>query len=365
MASVAGERSPSISTVLANRLFDTSIDLILVTDRRGQFIKISPSAMAILGYRPEEMIGRIGTEFIYPDDLDRTREEMRQARRGRQTRNFETRYVHKNGHVVTFAWNGVWVESEQLHFFIGRDVTEAKLTERMKNEFIATVSHELRTPLTSIAGALALLAVNSGAALPKHSQRLLTIAQTNGQRLVRLVNSILDMEKIEAGKVVFALKRIDFRALVQHEIEANRGFAESFGVRVRLDAVPDAGELHGDPEWLARIVTNLLSNAIKFSPPGEQVTVKIERRGGNIRFSVRDRGSGVPDNFKGRVFQKFAQADASDTRTRGGTGLGLSIVKQLVTRLGGDVGFADAPGGGAVFYVDLPALGHTAEPAVA
>jgi signal transduction histidine kinase len=236
----------------------------------------------------------------------------------------------------------------------------------MKNEFIATVSHELRTPLTSISGALALLTANSRATLPKHSQRLLTIAQTNGQRLVRLVNSILDMEKIEAGKVVFALKRIDFRALVQQEIEANRGFAESFGVRVRLDAASDAGELHSDPEWLVRIVTNLLSNAIKFSPPGEQVVIKIEKRGENIRFSVRDHGSGVPDKFKGRMFQKFAQADASDTRTRGGTGLGLSIVKQLVTRLGGEVGFADALGGGTVFYVDLPAWGHTAaEPAVA
>ena len=152
-----GERQTSISTVLAKRLFDTSLDLILVTDRRGQFIEISPSSLATLGYRPEEMKGRIGSQFIYPDDLDRTRNEMRQARRGRQTRNFESRYVHKKGQIVPLAWNGTWSEIEQLHFFIGRDLTEAKLTERLQNKFVATVSHELRTPLTSIAGALGLL----------------------------------------------------------------------------------------------------------------------------------------------------------------------------------------------------------------
>src|SRR5665213_1111352 len=154
MHSSAGKARKPISTVLARRLFDTSLDLILVTDRRGQFIEVSPSAMAILGYRPEQLIGRVGIEFIFPDDLESTRNEMRQARRGRATRSFESRYVHKKGHAVTLVWNGVWSESEQLHFFIGRDVTQEKLIERLRNEFIATVSHELRTPLTSISGAL-------------------------------------------------------------------------------------------------------------------------------------------------------------------------------------------------------------------
>jgi PAS domain S-box-containing protein len=129
---VGGERRKSISPMLAKALFDTSLDIILITDRRGQFIDIGPSSLTILGYPPEEMIGQTGTRFIYPDDLERTRNEMRQARRGRQTQNFETRYVHKNGSIVSLAWSGVWSESEELHFFIGRDVTAAKLVERMK-----------------------------------------------------------------------------------------------------------------------------------------------------------------------------------------------------------------------------------------
>ena len=352
---VVSERPTSISAVLAKRLFYTSLDLIMVTDRRGQFIEISPSSMTILGYRPEEMIGRTGLEFIYLEDLERTRNEMRQARRGGQIQNFETRYVHKNGSIVTLVWSGVWSESEQLYFFIGRDQTAAMRTERLKDEFVATVSHELRTPLTSISGALSLLVNTADNTLPSSTLRLLKIAQSNSQRLVRLVSSILDMEKIEAGRVVFVLKQVEVRALVEQAIEANRGFAEGYSVSVRLDAASETGELRADPDWLLQVVTNLLSNAVKFSPPGAEVVVRTENRGGNIRVSVRDYGRGVPAAFKARVFEKFAQADNSDTRTKGGTGLGLSIVKQIVTRLGGTVGFDDAPGGGAIFHVEFPA----------
>jgi PAS domain S-box-containing protein len=357
MNGVAGKARKPIPAVLARRLFDTSLDLILVTDRRGQFIEVSPSSIAILGYRPEEMIGRVGSEFIFPGDLESTRNEMREARRGRATRSFESRYVHKKGHAVTLIWNGVWSESDQLHFFIGRDVTQEKLVDRMRDEFIATVSHELRTPLTSISGALGLLVGKADAPLSVQAARLLSIAQANSQRLLRLVGSILDMEKSESGKLIFALHRVEIRAAVANAIEMNQGFAESRAVRLRLDAASSVGEIRADPEWLSKIVTNLLSNAIKFSPAGEEVVVALERRGGTIRITVRDHGHGVPKDFRPRIFEKFAQADATDTRRQGGTGLGLSIVKQIVTRLGGEVGFSDAPGGGTIFYVDLPTMG--------
>jgi signal transduction histidine kinase len=130
--------------------------------------------------------------------------------------------------------------------------------------------------------------------------------------------------------------------------------AEEQGVRIRLDAAATAVEVQADPDRLAQVVTNLLSNAIKFSAPKAEVTVAIENTGAAARISVQNRGPGIPEAFKGRVFEKFAQADSSDARTKGGTGLGLSIVKQIVTRLGGEVAFEDAPGGGTVFHVDLP-----------
>src|SRR5262249_36201212 len=124
------------------RIFETSLDLILVVDRQGNVLRVSPSATEILGYAPDDMLGRNAGDFVYPEDLDAIREEMRRARRGPLGRHFGTRYVHKNGPVVTLAWSGVWSEPEQRHYFIGRDVTEEKRVERMKDEFIATVSHE-------------------------------------------------------------------------------------------------------------------------------------------------------------------------------------------------------------------------------
>jgi len=240
-----------------------------------------------------------------------------------------------------------------------RDISARKHNERLKDEFVSTVSHELRTPLTSISGSLGLLAEQWASELPKSAARLLAIAHTNSQRLVRLINDILDIEKLESSRVVFNLSQVDLRSLVAHAIEENRGFAESYGVHVRLDAASTDSEVNADPDRLAQVITNLLSNAIKFSPAGGEVLVAVEKNGNVVRVSVRDHGCGVPDDFKPHVFEKFAQADGTTSRQKGGTGLGLSIVKQIVERLGGDVGFDDAPGGGTIFHVELPAWDDT------
>jgi len=239
-----------------------------------------------------------------------------------------------------------------------RDITTRKNMERLKDEFVATVSHELRTPLTSIAGALGLLIANAAGKIPDSAARLVTIAYANSQRLVRLINDILDLEKLEFGQVVFRLQRLDVNSLVEHAIEANRGFAEGYEVRVRLIARAGSCTVHVDADRLLQVVINLLSNAVKFSPVGEEVTVAVEPRPAAVRISVRDKGPGIPRNFRSHIFDRFSQADATDARQKGGTGLGLSIVKQITTRLGGEVGFDDAPGGGTIFYVDLPSVDH-------
>jgi CheY-like chemotaxis protein len=223
------------------------------------------------------------------------------------------------------------------------------------------VSHELRTPLTSISGSLGLLLGGAAGTLPEGAVRLLSIAHSNSKRLVRLINDILDIEKIESGQVVFNFKRVDILALVEQVIEANRAYADGFGVRVRLDPASLHGNVPADPDRLAQVITNLLSNAIKFSPQGGEVIIATELRAGLMRISIRDHGSGIPAEFKPRVFEKFAQADATDTRQKGGTGLGLSIVREIVVRLGGEVGFADADGGGTAFNVDLPNWAQIAE----
>lgn len=266
-------------------------------------------------------------------------------------------------HVRTFPIRNPEGE-EFLIAGIMEDITarrkESKRIEQLKDDFVATASHELRTPLTSISGSLGLLIGNPAWNLPKPAERLLAIAYANSQRLVRLVNDILDIEKIESGKIMFDLKRVKVRALVEQAIEAARGFAESCGVLIRLDAASVDGEVNADPDRLVQVITNLLSNAVKFSPAGGEVRVAIESGAATIKVSVRDHGPGIPAEIKPRIFERFVQADVPDGRQKGGTGLGLSIAKEIMTRLGGKVGFNDAPGGGTIFYVELPVLAPSA-----
>jgi len=245
-----------------------------------------------------------------------------------------------------------------------RYARERKRLERLKDEFVSTVSHELRTPLTSISGSLGLLMGNAVGNLPAPMARLLAIAHNNSQRLVRLVDDILDIEKMEAGRIIFNFNRVDIRSLVAQAIEANRGFAERYGVRIRLEDGDIGADVRADPDRFLQVVTNLLSNAIKFSPAQNEVVVAVEKGTDMVRLTVRDHGPGIPVDFKPLIFEKFAQADVGDARQKGGTGLGLSIVKQIVDRLGGEAGFADADDGGTIFHVQLPCWDHVASLAI-
>jgi signal transduction histidine kinase len=237
-----------------------------------------------------------------------------------------------------------------------RYATERKRLERLKDEFVSTVSHELRTPLTSITGSLGLLTASAAGKLYGPAARLLAIAHSNSQRLVRLVNDILDIEKLGSGHAVFDFRRVEVRSLVEQTIESIRGFAEGHSVKIRFEATAAVEDVRADTDRLAQVVTNLLSNAIKFSLPDGEVVVTVAKEKGidRVRISVRDHGPGISADFRPRIFERFAQADATNARRKGGTGLGLSIVKQIVDRLGGEVGFGDAPGGGTIFYVELP-----------
>jgi PAS domain S-box-containing protein len=333
---------------------------MVMSDSSGTIVLTNTEAERLFGYARDELIGR-RTDTLVPERFRAEYFKQRaafalnpQARRVQPSR--ELFALRRDGTEVPVE---VWLNPIHAHdgpfvLSVIVDVSERKRMDRLKDEFVSTVSHELRTPLTSIAGSLGLLLGGAAGTLPDAAVRLVSIAHSNSKRLVRLINDILDIEKIESGQVVFNFKRVNARVLAEQVIEANRAYADGFGVRITLDAASQAGDVPADPDRLAQVVTNLLSNAIKFSPRNGEVVVATEQQGEHVRISVRDHGNGIPAEFKPRVFEKFAQADASDARQKGGTGLGLSIVREIVTRLGGTVGFADADGGGTIFYVDLP-----------
>jgi PAS domain S-box-containing protein len=339
------------------RLVEVCPFSIIVVDSFGKIVRANSVTERMFGYSQDELIGQTVDLLVPAGSRDQhARHRGQFAAHSRILLARSLRGERKDGteFPAEVSLNPIHTDNGVQVLCVIDDISERLRMENLTDEFVATVSHELRTPLTSIAGALSLLINDAGGTLPVRAKRLLTIAHANSQRLVRLVNNILDMEKIAAGKVIFVQKRIDVRSLVVEAIEANRVFADGFGARISLDPASATGDIRGDPDWLLQVVTNLLSNAVKFSPPAGQVEVAIGTWGGNIRISVRDHGHGVPESFKTRIFEKFAQADASDARQLGGTGLGLSIVKQIVTRLGGEVGFDDAPGGGAIFHVEFP-----------
>lgn len=243
---------------------------------------------------------------------------------------------------------------------IVRDISERRRMSQMKDEFVSTVSHELRTPLTSIAGSLGLVAGGAAGPLPEKAMRLIGIAQSNCRRLVRLINDILDIEKMESGKTRFDMKPAPLGEIAARSIESVRGFADESEVKLRLAMDGAAPMIRGDADRLVQVTVNLLSNAIKFTPPGREVVLTVASIGETARLSVSDSGPGVPADFQESIFQKFAQADGSDTRQKGGTGLGLAIAREIVERHGGRLWFENDPAGGAVFHADLAKVGEHA-----
>jgi len=236
----------------------------------------------------------------------------------------------------------------------GQDVTQQLEAERMKKEFTSTLSHELRTPLTSIIGSLQL--INSGVMgdVDKDVAELTVVAERNGQRLLDLINDILDIEKVESGKLSMSPEVFELGDLVREAMLLNKAFGERFKVRFEARGDLAGGRVFADRKRLLQIMTNLLSNAAKFSPEGAAVDIDMQANGAMIRVAVQDRGPGIPEAFRGRIFGRFAQADSTASRVKGGTGLGLAICKRLIEFMQGHIGFDDREGGGTSFWFELP-----------
>jgi PAS domain S-box-containing protein len=343
-----------------DRFFDMSLEMLCIAGTDGYFKELSPAWERTLGWTLEELKGRPYVEFVHPDDRNTTDVEKQRLRMGGTVIDFENRYRTKDGGYRWLSWRCIPEPERGLIYGVARDIQDQKEVEQMKNDFVSVVSHELRTPLTSIRGSLGLLAGGVAGELPEKARSLVEIAAKNGERLGRLINDILDIEKIESGKMGFRFAPVELGALVEQAVESNRAYAEAYGVELRIAGTLPEARVWADADRVLQVMANLVSNAAKFSPPGEVVEVAVERLDGNLRVEVTDRGKGIPPELRPRLFEKFMQADASSTRQKGGTGLGLSISKAIVERHGGTIGFESEPGVATTFFFDLPEWGGEA-----
>jgi PAS domain S-box-containing protein len=232
------------------------------------------------------------------------------------------------------------------------DVSERREVERLKKEFVSTVSHELRTPLTSIRGSLTLLNVGALGALPDQAKKVVGIAERNTIRLITLINDILDIEKLESGKLDMVFDTIPLSNVLERSDQAVRAFAEQNGIR--LEMMPTPASVYADGDRLVQVLVNLISNAVKFSPKGAAVTITVEEIPNWVEVKVIDRGRGIPAKYKGLLFQRFQQVEASDSRKKGGTGLGLAICKGIIEAHSGNIGVESEEGKGSVFWFRIP-----------
>lgn len=354
------EQAEKFSTLY--EMAPVAIALNRVSD--GVFLDANPEFYRMLGYTPAEFSGLSYWDITPKDYAEQEKLQLQRLVDCHRYGPYEKHYISKYGNLIPVCLNGVLITSpqgEEQIWSVIEDNTERKKAERLKDEFISTVSHELRTPLTSISAALRMVTAGMLGELPQKIYEVLLLAEKNSRRLSLLINDLLDMEKLSAGKMEFQLEPSPILSLITESIASNQSYADQYQVKFQLNAPIDDVELLIDKARFQQVMSNFLSNAAKFSEKNSSVEIELSILDQYLRIAVKDHGIGIPLEFQSRIFQKFAQADSSDSRRRGGTGLGLSITKELVERMNGRVGFYSVVNQGTCFFAEFPLLIHQLE----
>lgn len=358
--SISKKESTKLQSILEN-IYEGVISI----NELGIISSFNKAAEDIFGYTTEEVTGK-NVKMLMPEPYHSEHDGYLDNYK----RTYEKKIIGIGREVVGQKKDGstfplflavTQIDSEQESIFVGvvRDLSEQKRLEKMKNEFVSTVSHELRTPLTAIQGSLALIKSGVMGELNEKVEPLIQMALNNSERLILLINDILDLEKIQSGKMEFDFEEYDVVSLIDESIKMNQGYADKYNVQLSFASNIEEAKIYVDKNRFHQIMSNLLSNAIKFSPENGVVEVVVSQNEDNVKVEVADKGSGIDDKFKKVIFQKFAQADASNTKQKGGTGLGLNITKAMVENMGGDIGFESEIGKGTTFYLTFPLVVKT------
>ncbi|MBA3992489.1 MAG: hypothetical protein C0469_03110 [Cyanobacteria bacterium DS2.3.42] len=341
-------------------ILDNAVDVICSIDAQGNFVAVNPAAQQSWGVSPEQLIGQSYTKLIASENLQEFRETLERTRTESGSLNsVENRVITDSDERLDVQWSLRWSDSEKLFFCVAHDISDRKRVEQLKQDFVAMISHELRTPLTSMQAMLTLLANGAYGEITESGEKRLKSAKTGVNRLIMLINDLLDTEKLEAGKLSMTYKDVDLYNVVERSVETIEGFAEEHDVKVKVSNKPIT--VLGDSDRLIQVMVNLLSNAIKYSEEDGEIEVNIEEDEEECEVRIVDHGAGIPPGFEDKIFQRYEQAPSVDGKRRSGTGLGLPICKAIVEQHGGTIGVKQTEGGGSTFWFRIPRVGGSAE----
>ncbi|MDF3124861.1 ATP-binding protein [Rheinheimera sp. 1928-s] len=336
----------------SRRIMNSVLDVIVTTDLDGTIDRVNSAVSTVFGYLPLQLTGQPFSMLLAPGQAG-----VLATLSPGEGAAVELQGLRYSGEVfaMDLSRNSTEHHGKPRYVWLIRDISERKKVEQLKNDFVSTVSHELRTPLTAISGALGLAVGGALGELNDKQLHMLTLAQQNSQRLGKLINDLLDIEKLAVNKMQFKLRLWPLAALLRQAIDLNQPVAFQRQVELELlSAEQDDLWVEVDEVRVQQVMANLLANAIRHSPAGASVQVTMELSAKTVRVSVIDQGPGVSESFEPRLFEKFSQADSSDRRQVAGTGLGLAICKDLIKAMRGDIGYQRANSGGACFYFTLP-----------
>lgn len=323
-----------------------------------KILSANPAAEKLLGYGAKELLGK-PIDFVMPDS-EKTASQIKNVFKEKKPLMLETNYLDQNKKSIPVLLSCAFMEGSYpgppIVLCVAQDITARVKLERMKDDFVSSVSHELRTPLTSIRGSLGLLLGGVAGEFKGKARSLVEIACSNTDRLVRLINDVLDIEKIESGKMKLNLEMLDLVSLARESFDANQGYALKAKTKLEFKTSIEKALVNVDKDRILQVLDNLVSNALKYGSDGKIVTLAMDLIGKKARVSVIDRGKGIPKEFIPNMFEKFSQANVSLARKSTGTGLGLSICKALIERNDGSIGFSSSPNKETVFYFELPVV---------
>lgn len=348
------------SETLLRGLFELSPVGISLNDyATGAFVKINNAILSPANYSYEEFMNLSYWDLTPKEYAEQEKVQIESMEKTNRYGPYEKEFIRKDGSRYPVLLNGIVVKDtsgKKMIWSIVEDISERKCNDKIKNEFISTVSHELRTPLTSISGALGLITGGALGDVPENIKDTLNIAKNNALRLNLIINDLLDLEKLSSKKMYFDMKSHDLVSLIKDSITNNQPYAKEYKVELIFSPDIDKIYVNVDPQRLQQVLANLISNAVKFSAKTNYVDINVKIANGKARVEVCDYGIGIPKEFYKKIFQKFSQADSSDTRQKGGTGLGLSISREIIMQMNGEIGFESIEGKGSIFYVELPVI---------